>query len=163
MTQKNSTSFFVLSTLKNDISREPGIITGFANLLFTNFPDYDFKVLYLVSKILTVIRLREVNNLVFKRRLLDRKAKKKGEDRPYSTRGRIQLGRLSANTWNPFLHPPFSLLFIVKMIDCKMIFVITFRCIMYFVAFCFVCNTMNFIYYVKSSVSSVFSLQCLLY
>ena len=83
---------------KNDISREPGIITGFANLLLTNFPDYDYKVLYLVSKILTVIRLREVNNLVFKRRLLDRKAKKKGEDRPYSTRGRIQLGRLSANT-----------------------------------------------------------------
>ena len=83
---------------KNDISREPGIITGFAKLLFTKFPDYEYKVLYLVSKILTVIRLREVNNLVFKRRLLARQAKNKGEDRPYSTRGRIQIGRLSANT-----------------------------------------------------------------
>ena len=89
--------FFCTIHPKNDISREPGIITGFANLLFTNFPDYDYKVLYLVSKILTVIRLREVNNMVFKNRLLKRKAKKKGEDRPYSTRGRIQLGRLSAN------------------------------------------------------------------
>ena len=89
--------FFCTIHPKNDISREPGIITGFANLLFTNFPHYDYKVLYLVSKILTVIRLREVNNMVFKNRLLKRKAKKKGEDRPYSTRGRIQLGRLSAN------------------------------------------------------------------
>ena len=82
---------------KGDINREPGIITGFANLLSTKFPDYDFKVLYLLSKVFTVIRLREVNNMVFKNRLLKRKAKKKGEDRPYSTRGRIQLGRLSAN------------------------------------------------------------------
>ena len=89
--------FFCTIHPKNGISQEPGIITGFANLLFTKFPDYDFKVLYLVSKILTVIRLREVNNMVFKNRLLKRKAKKKGEDRPYSTRGRIQLGRLSAN------------------------------------------------------------------
>ena len=81
---------------KDDIKREAGIITGFANHLLEKFPQYEFKVLYLVSKIFTVVRLREVNNLVFKRKLLARKKKAKDENsRPYSTRGKIQLGRLS--------------------------------------------------------------------
>ena len=81
---------------KNSIDREPGIITGFAKSLSEKFPGYDFKVLYLISKVFTVIRLREINDLEFKRQLLARKKKQRDEtNRPYSTRGKIQLGRLA--------------------------------------------------------------------
>ena len=60
----------------------------------SNFNHTPFQVLYLVSKTFTIIRLREINNLVFKRKLLKKK-KGKDDDKAYSTRGRIQVARLS--------------------------------------------------------------------
>ena len=65
---------------KNGIKKEAGIISGFAKLLHSEFPQYNYKVLYLVAKVFTVVRLREVNNLEFKRRLLARKKKNKDEN-----------------------------------------------------------------------------------
>ena len=76
----------------DDIRREPGIITSFSKHLADFFPNYDDKVLYFISKTLTLNRLREMNENVRKQRLLKTKI-----DAPYSLRGKNQISRFASN------------------------------------------------------------------
>ena len=78
---------------ENDLRSEEGIITGFANVLKTYFPNYHEKTLRLVSYTFTIIRLREINHSIFRKKLAQ------GADRnhPYSTRGKIQIARFTSN------------------------------------------------------------------
>ena len=65
-----------------------------------HFSQYNEKVLYLISKTFTVIRLREMNEWQTKKRLL---ARGKDDKSPFTQRGRIHIDRLVTNPklkWN---------------------------------------------------------------
>ena len=81
---------------EGDILRETDIITRFAKSLQQIFSNYDFKVLKLVSRTFTVIRIREINDAIKKQRLLANRKNKDGNT-PFTYRGRNQIARLSSN------------------------------------------------------------------
>ena len=81
---------------ENELSKENGIITGFAEDMAQLYSQYDFKVIKMISRSFTTIRKRKINELIELKKF--QKNKEKPADNPYPSltkRGKNFLARVT--------------------------------------------------------------------